>query len=434
VCVWYNDIGPSAHVSIIHGCALWLRRIIHVRLGSADVSAVHDVFHFALVVLPVVVVVVVVCHDRIIPSSRLFVKLNRKVFLLAPRMPSCIPYADHGEWDKDCCQHCDCCDVHCVLPFVPCCFVCYHYIYIIVICQPLSPPKILFSQSSYKSLLPKELRHAKPGFRFFTNVRARVYCRAIAGSRLCTSTHARVGRLVYPHLLGLFTPRMPFGISHANHDDRQKDGGEHCSGDECVCHACIVPEERLFVKCRSGIVASYQRCLLSPIACLVQATSGGFVKDDGDCDNEKGIHSVCFLVVVVVVSYTCIILILSSIVKATHHLFLNFPKVVVSRYRISTYDVRNPGFARLLSSLNLPNRHIAGIQERHVEVIALHHYGSLRPAQQRQQSSRFAEHPFAPSVQRGVEPESVAVFVAACPNLLFFVCHDCIVPSRLFVK
>ena len=45
----------------------------------------------------------------------------------------------------------------------------------------------------------------------------------------------------------------------------------------------------------------------------VQATSSGFVKDDGDCDNEKSVHGVCFLVVVV--SYTCIILILSSIVN-----------------------------------------------------------------------------------------------------------------------
>ena len=47
----------------------------------------------------------------------------------------------------------------------------------------------------------------------------------------------------------------------------------------------------------------------------VQATSSGFVKDDGDCDNEKSVHGVCFLVVVVVVSYTGIILILSSIVN-----------------------------------------------------------------------------------------------------------------------
>ena len=51
-----------------------------------------------------------------------------------------------------------------------------------------------------------------------------------------------------------------------------------------------------------------------PIACLVQATIDGFVKDDGDCDNEKSVHGVCFLVVVVV-SYTGIILILSSIVN-----------------------------------------------------------------------------------------------------------------------
>ena len=60
-------------------------------------SAVHDVFHFALVILPVgvvlvfvvgvfgqpvfeVVVVVVVYHVCIISSSPLFVKPNRKVF------------------------------------------------------------------------------------------------------------------------------------------------------------------------------------------------------------------------------------------------------------------------------------------------------------------------------------------------------------------
>ena len=72
----------------------------------------------------------------------------------------------------------------------------------------------------------------------------------------------------------------------------------------------------MIVNCRLvGIVAWYAGCLLSPIACLVQATIDGFVKDDGDCDNEKSVHGVCFLVVVVVVSYTGIILILSSIVN-----------------------------------------------------------------------------------------------------------------------
>ena len=34
--------------------------------------------------------------------------------LLSPRMSFGIPDADHGEWDKDCCQHCDCDNVHCV--------------------------------------------------------------------------------------------------------------------------------------------------------------------------------------------------------------------------------------------------------------------------------------------------------------------------------
>ena len=55
---------------------------------------------------------------------------------------------------------------------------------------------------------------------------------------------------------------------------------------------------------RRGIVAWYAGCLLSPVACLVQATASGFVKDDGDGDDDDGTHSclilsrsfvVCFL-------------------------------------------------------------------------------------------------------------------------------------------
>ena len=42
--------------------------------------------------------------------------------LLSPRMSFGIPDADHGEWDKDCCQHCDCDDVHCVA-LVSCCML-----------------------------------------------------------------------------------------------------------------------------------------------------------------------------------------------------------------------------------------------------------------------------------------------------------------------
>ena len=115
-------------------------------------------------------------------------------------------------------------------------------------------------------------------------------------------------------------------------------------GEACCCHVCIVSSSCLFVKCRLGIVASYQRCLLSPIACLVQATSGGFVKDDGDCDNEKGVHGVCFLVVVVV-SYTCIILILSAKVNPSRHSKFYFVKVVISRYYQRSYGMRNRGSA-----------------------------------------------------------------------------------------
>ena len=57
----------------------------------------------------------------------------------------------------------------------------------------------------------------------------------------------------------------------------------------------------MIVKCRLvGIVAWYAGCLLSPIACLVQATIDGFVKDNQDGDNEKSVHGVCFPVGVVV--------------------------------------------------------------------------------------------------------------------------------------
>ena len=100
-----------------------------------------------------------------------------------------------------------------------------------------------------------------------------------------------------------------------------------------------------------------------------------------------------------------------------------FLKVFQSSYKPLPYkELRRRGGApptSTLSSLNLPNRHIAGIQERRVEEIALHHHRNLRPAQQGQQPSRFAEHPPASSIRRSVEPESVAVFVAACPDLFF---------------
>ena len=49
----------------------------------------------------------------------------------------------------------------------------------------------------------------------------------------------------------------------------------------CVC-VCVMNGD-------SGVVAG---CLLSPIACLVQATVGGFVKDDGDGDDEQSSHCV----------------------------------------------------------------------------------------------------------------------------------------------
>ena len=133
VCVWYNDVGPSAHVSI----------------GQPDVSAVHDVCHFVGIVLPVGVPlifavhvfvcrrVVVVCHDRIIPSSLLFVKLNRKVFYLPQgcRLASPTPIMARGIRIAA--------SIAIVVMSIvgyplPCCFVCSHYIYIIGINQPLS--------------------------------------------------------------------------------------------------------------------------------------------------------------------------------------------------------------------------------------------------------------------------------------------------------
>ena len=137
MCVWYNDVGPSAHVSI----------------GQPDVSAVHDVFHFALVILPVgvvlvfvvgvfgqpvfeVVVVVVVCHDRIIPSSRLFVKLNRKVFYLPHgcRLASPTPIMARGIRIA---ASIAIVVMSIVFPCVCCvCFLCPHYTYIIVKSQP----------------------------------------------------------------------------------------------------------------------------------------------------------------------------------------------------------------------------------------------------------------------------------------------------------
>ena len=133
MCVWYNDVGPSAHVSI----------------GQPDVSAVHDVCHFVGIVLPVGVPlifavhvfvcrrVVVVCHDRIIPSSLLFVKLNRKVFYLPQgcRLASPTPIMARGIRIAA--------SIAIVVMSIvcyplPCCFVCSHYIYIIGINQPLS--------------------------------------------------------------------------------------------------------------------------------------------------------------------------------------------------------------------------------------------------------------------------------------------------------
>ena len=52
-------------------------------------------------------------------------------------MPLSIAHADHGEWDKECCQHCDCDDVHCVSFVCCCCFVCLYCTRSWLVCQPL---------------------------------------------------------------------------------------------------------------------------------------------------------------------------------------------------------------------------------------------------------------------------------------------------------
>jgi hypothetical protein len=76
-----------------------------------------------------------------------------------------------------------------------------------------------------------------------------------------------------------------------------------------------------------------------------------------------------FLCSLLLALYVTIILILSAFVKVTHHLFSNFPKVVVNRYPVKTYvDAAPPlcapsytahkGKGRLVHPLLCPPLHI----------------------------------------------------------------------------
>ena len=51
-------------------------------------------------------------------------------------------------------------------------------------------------------------------------------------------------------------PRVSLGIPYADHGKWDKDGGEHCGGDDCVCHACIVPSKRVIVKRENDLSGS----------------------------------------------------------------------------------------------------------------------------------------------------------------------------------
>ena len=149
---------------------------------------------------------------------------------------------------------------------------------------------------------------------------------------LAASPHLEATRLAGAMLVGVLTPTIVEVCLVCRWRVRPtvcSSEVRHCValvGRVVVVHVRIVSSERLSVKCKSGIVAWYTCCLLSPIACLVQATVGGFVKDNQDGDNEKSMHC-CFFQRSVVVLYACIILSVSSIVKAHRMLFQNFWKV-----------------------------------------------------------------------------------------------------------
>ena len=95
---------------------------------------------------------------------------------------------------------------------------------------------------------------------------------------------------------------MSLGIPYANQGEWDKDGGEHCGGDDCVCHACIVPSERVIVKRENDLSGPSPH--VSDVVGVDEQESEG-----NCCDDDDSSHC---LFPLLFVSYVLIILILSA--------------------------------------------------------------------------------------------------------------------------
>ena len=100
---------------------------------------------------------------------------------------------------------------------------------------------------------------------------------------------------------------MSLGIPYANHGEGDKDGGEHCGGDDCVCHACIVPSERVIVKRENDLSGS------SPHVSSIVHIEDDKAEED-NCDDVDDGHCVALLLLLFV-SYAPIIYIVSTYCK-----------------------------------------------------------------------------------------------------------------------
>jgi len=135
-----------------HGCRFASPTPIMAR-GIRSAASIVIVM-MSIVFLSFVVVVLYAC---IITRSCRFVNPYRGQFrnflgLVQPTIDRFVDDNQNGDDEKS---------MHCLFPCCCCCLLCSHYIYIIDINQPLSPPFLKFCQSSYKSLLFHDLR--RPG-------------------------------------------------------------------------------------------------------------------------------------------------------------------------------------------------------------------------------------------------------------------------------